>query len=85
MSPSTISQLATLIAQNTTIVTNYLEENGLPGMSFEIDNPSRSPFKDPRVESARLAVIEATQDLHDLMQTPQEYIMSFLASVGHDH
>ena len=83
MSPSTISQLAASIAQNTAIVTKHLEENGLPEMSFEIGNPSRSPFKDPRVESARLAVMEATQDLRDLMQTPQEYIMSFLTSAGH--
>ena len=78
ISPS-ITELATIISTNTTKVNNYLRDHGYPLPSFDVDAPSMSniPLNAPEIEAARVAVIDATLILHDLMLGPKEYLISF--------
>lgn len=79
MSQAKIQELATSIAQNTTIVSSYLNEHGLRSPSFTLDGPavSQIPPNAPEIETARVAVIEATQRLRRLMLGPMDYLTSF--------
>lgn len=77
-----IAELSTIISENTRKVTLYLEQNGLPFPSFSVDAPMRSmiPPEASDIEDARLAVIDATQRLRNLMLGPQDYLQSFRVS-----
>lgn len=79
MVTETIKDLALIISKNTAVVEQYLSLNDLPHPSFGVDAPGGSlvPRDDVDIEAARLAVIEATSKLHDLMLGPREYLQSF--------
>ena len=64
-----IDQLAATIGRNTTTVSNYLEENGLPFPSFKADGPILLNLS-PQAERARITAIDALQELLDLLQGP---------------
>ena len=83
MASSMIAELASAIATNTAKVENYLVSKDLPSLSFDVDAPSKSmiPPEAPEIEAARVAVIDATLKLHNLMLGPKEYLMSY--TVGH--
>jgi hypothetical protein len=79
MSTSRIEQLAAEIQQNTAKVSNYIRHHGLTMPSFDVNSPLESviPKDADEIEAARLAVIDATQELRDLMLGPREYLMSW--------
>ena len=70
---SQISELAESIASNTAIVDKYLEANGLPQPSFDEDGPVDFGLS-PEVEAARLAALEASTLLSDLLRGPSELL-----------
>ena len=74
-----IVELASTIAENTSKVAAFLTSKGLPLPSFEKNGPSRSliPQDAQDIEAARVAVIEATQQLRLLMLGPLDYLTSF--------
>ena len=79
LASETIKDLALSIAKNTAIVEQYLSSNRLPSPSFGIDAPSGSliPRESADIEAARVAVVEATLKLRNLMLGPREYLQSF--------
>lgn len=79
MATETIEELALVISKNTTIVEQYLSSNNLPHPSFGVGAPSGSliPADAADIEVARLAVIEATSKLRNLMLGPREFLQSF--------
>lgn len=79
MATETIKDLAFIISKNTAIVEEYLSLNNLPHPSFGVDAPRGSliPRDAADIETARLAVIEATSKLRNLMLGPREFLQSF--------
>lgn len=79
MATETIKDLALMISKNTAIVEQYLSSNNLPYPSFGVDAPNGSlvPRDAADIEAARLAVIEATSKLRNLMLGPREFLQSF--------
>lgn len=77
-----IAELSTIISENTRKVTEYLQQNGLPFPSFGIEAPTKSMIAPAAsgIEDARLAVIDATRKLRNLMLGPQDYLQSFTVS-----
>ena len=80
---ASIRELAAIIAENTATVTRYLTDQGLPQPSFALDGPLQSqiPPEAVEIENARVAVIDATQQLRNLMLGPMDYITSFTVSI----
>ena len=72
-----IAELSRLIAENTSIVDEYLTAHALPIPSFDADGPLTVPI--PAHEKAIIAaqdvVIASTQELHNLMKGPTEMLM----------
>ena len=79
MDSDTIMNLASVISTNTAAVEEYLSTKNLPRPSFNVDAPSKSlvPREAVEIEAARLAVIEATSKLRNLMLGPREFLQSF--------
>ncbi|KAK7001297.1 S-adenosyl-L-methionine-dependent methyltransferase [Favolaschia claudopus] len=79
MSSSHITQLASRIAANTTLVSEYLEAKHLPFPSFDLDGPLDTliPKEEITVEAARVAIIDDTEELRRLVLGPREHLMSF--------
>lgn len=77
-----IAELSTIISENTQQVTDYLHHNGLPFPSFSAEAPTTSLIapEASEIENARLAVIDATRRLRNLMLGPQDYLQSFTVS-----
>lgn len=72
---SRITELATTVAQHTQRVDNYLAEKGLPYPSFEADAPVDLGL--PReIEESRAIVLQASQELNDLLQGPRDLIFN---------
>ncbi|KAK0623669.1 O-methyltransferase-domain-containing protein [Immersiella caudata] len=68
-----LSRLAEAISRNTKILVDHVKRNGLPQPSFEPDGPLRTRFEsDDAASAARLALIEATKELHILALGPEE-------------
>ena len=80
-----IAELSRLIAENTSIVDEYLTAHALPTPSFDADGPLTVPI--PAHEKAIIAaqdvVIASTQELHNLMKGPTEMLMGIGVSVTH--
>lgn len=78
MSAPRILYLATRIAANTTAISDYLTANNLPQPSFAVDAPQGRliPEDAPEMEKLRRAVIADTEELHQLMLGPREYLLS---------
>ncbi|KAI9713788.1 MAG: hypothetical protein M1820_000518 [Bogoriella megaspora] len=79
MPGSTISELAASIAANTALVSDFLSSKNIPTPSFTVDAPSSSqiPSDALEIEAARVAVIDDTLKLRDLMLGPRDYLMTF--------
>ncbi|CAJ2504087.1 Uu.00g114810.m01.CDS01 [Anthostomella pinea] len=73
-SHSRIGALAQQIATETGKVEAYFEKRGWPMPSFEVDSPDDFPKLPEDVSRCRREVIEATQELHDLMVGPRESV-----------
>ncbi|KAI1138547.1 putative O-methyltransferase [Hypoxylon sp. FL0543] len=74
-SQSRIAELAATIATHTDRVDTYLSEKGLPHPSFEADGPVDFGLS-PDLEHSRNLVIEANQELNDLLQGPRNILFN---------
>jgi hypothetical protein len=81
-SQSRIAQLASTVATCTQQIDDYLAQNSLPYPSFEADGPVDLGLP-PHLEQLRGAVLEATQELNDLLLGPRDLI--FNHHVRHSH
>ncbi|PYI09331.1 O-methyltransferase [Aspergillus sclerotiicarbonarius CBS 121057] len=73
---TTLSDLAARITLHAKLLDEHLQSNNLPTPSFSIDAPPDfpNPDKDPRVEAARVALIEDTQTLRNLALGPGQVV-----------
>jgi len=74
MALNSITKLSNEIAENTKIITNYLDSKGLAVPSFDVNGLEEYPIP-PSEEApfkARLRLIAATKELHDLALGPKE-------------
>jgi hypothetical protein len=79
-----ISTLSDEIAKNSKILTNYLSSKGLEAPSFDVDGLDEFPIS-PNDEvpfKARLDLIAATKELHDLALGPKEGLRYLAWDVG---
>lgn len=74
--PSNLVQLAESILKNAKVLEAYFDEHNLPRPSFEPDGPADFGITQDHlhVEKARVDVIEATQELSDLLQGPTHFL-----------
>lgn len=77
-----IVELSQRIATNTTKLNDFLEANGLPTPTFDVDGPLGHSIPDDAAEihAARAAIIDDTQELRRLVLGPKEYLMSYCVS-----
>lgn len=77
---SRITQLAERISRSTASISRYLRDHDLSFPSFEADVPEEFPRE---LESVRLEVFEATQELGQLMLGAREalYIKAVILSL----
>lgn len=68
-----IAELALIISTNTEEVDAHLARRGLPSPSFDPDGPAGA-LRDSQIAAARLAILEATDELHALMLGPVELL-----------
>ena len=68
-----IAKLAALILTHTVKIDEFLQTNKLPSPTFHEDGPIDFGLS-TEVESARVAAIEATLRLHDLLRGPVELV-----------
>lgn len=69
MTITRIAELSSIIAANTAHIDSYLTSRGLPTPSFDA-NVAPGLFATDCLAPARQAVLEATYELHGLMQGP---------------
>lgn len=74
MATSRIGELAAIIATHTKQIDAHLADTGLPGLSFDPDSPARV-LLDNRVIASRQAILDATDELHALMQGPIDILI----------
>ena len=67
---SRIVELAKQILINVNDVNEFLEANSLAQPSFHVDGPVDFNIKSADVEASRMAAIEATMELQDLLLGP---------------
>lgn len=72
---SRIAELANTVAQHTQRVDNYLAEEGLSYPSFEADGPLDLGLP-PEIEESREIVLQASQELNDLLQGPRDLLFN---------
>ena len=73
---SRITELASVILENTTKIDEYLSSNGLPMPSFEIDSPV-SLLLPEALQAARDAILDANTELSELLLGPQEIVTEY--------
>ena len=79
VSNSRILELASIIAENTTKVDQYLTANDLPKPSFEITAPVNLTLP-KTLQAARDAVLDATIELNELLLGPKEVMVDYPVS-----
>lgn len=69
-----LTTLSNEISKNTKILTDYLSSKGLEAASFDVDGLDAFPISpdDGEPFQARLALIAATKELHDVSLGPKE-------------
>jgi len=74
MASSRINELATAIAEHTKVISNYLSSKNLSAPSFDVGDLNELPITPADGDSykARMKLIAATQELHDLVLGPKE-------------
>lgn len=80
MPPSRIASLSASIAHHTQIVDEYLTNHSLEHPSFDPTSPVDLNLP-PEVDASRSAILNATQELNDLLQGPRE----LLRAQHHNH
>lgn len=73
---SRLSELTAIISTNTKTIEQYFANNDLPALSFDVDAAKDFPvpITNEEIQKARRAVVNATQELHDLMVGPREHL-----------
>lgn len=73
---SRLSELTAIISSNTKTIEQYFANNDLPSLSFDVDATRDFPVAstNEEIQKARRAVVNATQELHDLMVGPREHL-----------
>lgn len=69
MTPSRIRELADIIQTNTAKVDHHLSSHGIPTPSFDVETPLEMDLPND-IAACRLAVLDATDELHSLMLGP---------------
>lgn len=69
MATSRIAVLASRIAHNTAEVEKHLLADGLPCPTFDADQPP-TLIHNPKIAAAQQVILEATDELHELMLGP---------------
>lgn len=69
MSSRRLSELSSIIVTHTAAINAYLVSRNLPPPSF-LPGPSSDILSDETVAESRQAILEATDELHDLMLGP---------------
>lgn len=82
---SKISKLAAIISIETGKVEKYFQENGLPLPSFEAETFNDFHTLPPPIAKSRSEVIQATQELKNLMMGPGESVRWMAWDVSPDH
>lgn len=72
-SQSRVAELAATVAQNTQLIDSYLADKDLPYPSFDATGPTDLGLP-PDLDEARVAVLQATQELNDLLQGPRNLV-----------
>ncbi|KAI1085095.1 putative O-methyltransferase [Whalleya microplaca] len=72
---SRIAELAASISTHTQRIDSYLYENKMPFPSFDADGPIDLGLP-PNLERSRNIVLEASQELNDLLQGPRNLILN---------
>jgi hypothetical protein len=69
-----ITELSDEISKNSKVLTDYLFSKGLEAASFDVDGLDDFPISpaDEEPYKARLNIIAATKELHDLSLGPKE-------------
>ena len=69
-----ITDLSNEISKNSKVLTDYLSSKGLEATSFDVDGLDEFPISpaDEEPYKARLNIIAATKELHDLSLGPKE-------------
>lgn len=73
--PSRVAELAAVVASHTKQIDDYLAEKGLPQPSFDANGPADLQLP-PQLEQSRAVVLQATQELNDLLQGPRELLFN---------
>jgi hypothetical protein len=73
--PTRIAELAAVVASHTRQIDDYINTQGLPQPSFDTTGPAELQLP-PQLEQARTIVLQATQELNDLLQGPRELIFN---------
>ena len=68
--PSRILELVDQLSVKVKQVDNYLQSNNLPEPSFDMHGPLDMEIQSADVEAARIAAIEASMELQDLLLGP---------------
>lgn len=78
MTTPRIVELSAIIAEKTKVVDAYFAKNGIPTPSFDIDGPPRVqiPPNEKEASAAHIAVLDATEELHQLLTGPSAMLMS---------
>ena len=83
MATSRIGELAAIIATNTRQLDTYLAKQGLPSPSFDPNSPAGLLLSSD-VIAYRQAILDATDELHALMQGPIDILTRQPVSImGH--
>lgn len=81
MATSRIAVLAAIIATHTKQVDAHLAAKGLPSPSFDPESPAEA-LMDSEVTASRQSILDATDELHALMQGPVDIIAGHPVSIS---
>jgi hypothetical protein len=73
--PSRIADCAAMVARHTQRIDDYLSKQSLPHPSFDTNAPVDLSLT-PELEQSRIIVLQATQELNDLLQGPRDLVFN---------
>ena len=76
MASTRIAELAATIHSNTTKLDDYLKTQGIKSPSFDVDTPDKLDLP-PDIAGLREGILEATDELHHLIQGPVQYLTGY--------
>ena len=69
---SDLVELASIITRETERLDAYMKKTGLPNLGFDKDSLLKFPHLPDEIKKAREQIVQATQDLGDLVKGPEE-------------